>query len=101
MSKMINNFAGLNGFVWWVGEIETRIDPLGLGRCQVRIFGWHTKNKELIPTADLPWAQPIYPINNSKSFSAPMIGDWVVGFFIDGEAGQSPIMFGVMPGLKQ
>jgi hypothetical protein len=101
MSKMINNFAGLNGFVWWVGEIETRIDPLGLGRCQVRIFGWHTNNKKLIPTEDLPWAHPIYPINNSKSFSAPMIGDWVVGFFMDGEAGQSPVMFGVMPGLKQ
>ena len=83
MSKMINNFAGLNGFVWWVGEIETRIDPLGLGRCQVRIFGWHTKNEELIPTEDLPWALPIYPINNSKSFSAPMVGDWVVGFFMD------------------
>jgi len=101
MSKMVNNFAGLNGFVWWVGEIETRIDPLGLGRCQVRIFGWHTKNKELIPTEDLPWAHPLYPINNSKSFSAPMIGDWVVGFFMDGESGQFPIMFGVIPGLKQ
>lgn len=101
MSKMINNFAGLNGFVWWVGEVETRIDPLGLGRCQVRIFGWHTPNKELIPTDDLPWAHPVYPINNSKSFSAPMVGDWVVGFFMDGESGQFPIMFGVIPGLKQ
>jgi hypothetical protein len=101
MSKMINNFAGLNGFVWWVGEIETRIDPLGLGRCQVRIFGWHTQNKELIPSEDLPFAHPLYPINNSKSFSAPMVGDWVVGFFMDGESGQFPIMFGVMPGLKQ
>ena len=101
MSKMINNFAGLNGFVWWVGEVETRIDPLGLGRCQVRIFGWHTPNKELIPTDDLPWAHPVYPINNSKSFSAPMVGDWVVGFFMDGESGQFPVMFGVLPGLKQ
>lgn len=101
MSKMINNFAGLNGFVWWVGEVENRIDPLGLGRCQVRIFGWHTQNKELIPSEDLPFAHPLYPINNSKSFSSPMVGDWVVGFFMDGESGQFPIMFGVMPGLKQ
>jgi len=40
------------------------------------------------------------PINNSKSFSAPRVGDWVVGFFMDGESGQFPIMMGVLPGIK-
>ena len=29
--------AGRNGFVWWVGTVESRQDPLKLGRCQVRI----------------------------------------------------------------
>jgi hypothetical protein len=97
--KSVNNFAGLNGFVWWVGEIENRIDPLGLGRCQVRIFGWYDQGN--IATKDLPWATPMYPINNSKSFSAPAFGEWVVGFFMDSEGGQFPIMMGVLPGIKK
>jgi hypothetical protein len=98
MSKMVNNFAGLNGFVWWVGEIEDRADPLGLGRCKVRIFGWYGSQ---IETGDLPWAHPIYPLNSSKVFSSPMIGDWIVGFFMDSESGQFPIMMGVLPGMSQ
>jgi len=98
--KTVNNFAGLNGFVWWVGQIEDRADPLGIGRCRVRIFGWHTDNKSLIPTESLPWAHPIIPLNNSKSFQSPEINDWVVGFFMDGESGQFPLMFGVLPGIS-
>lgn len=94
-----NNFMGTAGFIWWVGVVESRVDPLGLGRCQVRIFGWHTTNTSLLPTTDLPWAQAMYPLNNSKSFSSPLIGDWIVGFFMDGESGQMPVMMGVMPGL--
>lgn len=99
------NFLGKEGFVWWIGVVENRMDPIGLGRCQVRIFGWHgdgsDKNKIDIPATDLPWAQPLYPINASKTFSAPQIGDWIVGFFLDGESGQSPVMMGVLPGFKQ
>lgn len=98
--KMINNFAGLNGFVWWVGVVENRLDdPLKLGRCQVRIFGWHTPDKTLLPTADLPWAHPIYALNSTKSFTTPREGDYVMGFFFDSESGQFPAMLGVIPGL--
>jgi hypothetical protein len=93
------NFAGKNGFIWWVGAVENRVDPLAIGRCQVRIFGWHSINKQLVPTEDLPWAHPMYPLNNSKSFAAPRVGDWIVGFFLDGENAQQPVMMGVMPGL--
>ena len=99
MSKVINNFAGLNGFVWWTGVIENRNDPLKLGRCQVRIFGWHTEDKNLIPTEHLPWALPIYPSNNSGDFSTPKEGEYVTGFFADSESGQFPIMMGVLPGI--
>jgi hypothetical protein len=95
-----NNFHGLKDFVWWVGAIEDRIDPLGLGRCKVRIFGYHTADTTQLPTADLPWSHPILPINNSKSFQSPTIGDWVVGFFMDGETGQFPVVLGVLPGLR-
>jgi len=98
--KMVNNFAGLNGFVWWVGVVENRMDPLQVGRCQVRIFGWHTDNKQLIPTDDLPWCMPLYPLNRSKDFSTPREGDYIIGFFFDGESGQFPVMMGVLPGIQ-
>jgi hypothetical protein len=99
MSKVTNNFAGLNGFIWWNGVIEDIKYPLELGRCRVRIFGWHTDNKELIPTEDLPWALPVLPSNNSDDFGTPREGAYVTGFFADGESGQFPMMLGVLPGI--
>lgn len=99
MSKVINNFAGLNGFVWWMGVIENRKDPLKLGRCQVRIFGWHTENINLIPSDDLPWATTILSANTSERTKPPKEGDFVVGFFVDSESGQAPIIMGVLPGI--
>jgi hypothetical protein len=96
----MNNFIGKDGFNWWVGVVENRMDPLQLGRCQIRIFGHHTENKQLLPTADLPWAQASLPTNSSQLFSAPKEGEYVTGFFADGEAAQTPIMTGVLPGLK-
>ena len=98
---MNTNFVGLNGFIWWVGVIENRVDPLRVGRCQVRIFGWHNENPTILPTKDLPWAQAMIPLNNSKHISPPASGEWVLGFFMDGDAGQIPIVFGVMPHIAQ
>lgn len=97
----MQNFIGKDNFTWFIGVVENRADPLGMGRCQLRIFGWHTDNTSELPTEHLPWAQPMYPINNAKAFSAPRLGDWIVGFFMDGQAGQAPIMMGVLPGLQQ
>lgn len=93
------NFAGLNGFVWWVGEIESIDDGAGLGRCKVRIFGWHTDNKALLKTEDLPWATPIIPLTTTYSTPNPRNGDWVLGFFMDGENAQQPYMLGMIPGI--
>lgn len=80
---MDKNFAGLNGFVWWVGVVEDRNDPLKLGRCRVRIFGWHTESINELPTKDLPWAQAMLPLNDANAYS-PKEADTVVGFFLDG-----------------
>jgi hypothetical protein len=93
------NFIGLEGFVWWMGVVESRQDPLLLGRVQVRIFGWHTDNKSLIPSEDLPWAQPLLPVNGGTSTGTPKEGDYVMGFFSDGESGQFPIIMGILPGI--
>jgi hypothetical protein len=92
-------FTGMNGFIWWTGVVENRNDPLNLCRCQVRIFGWHTENKKLIPTEQLPWAQALLPPNASSQSKTPLEGDWVVGFFYDGASGQFPVIMGVLPAI--
>lgn len=95
------NRMGHDNFVWWIGTVEDRKDPLELGRCRVRIFGSHTDNLELIPTEDLPWAVPVYSPNYSKAYSSPMEGEYVLGFYSDGETAQVPIMLGVFPAIPQ
>ena len=92
------DFAGKNGFIWWVGFVEDRKDPLKLGRCRVRCVGWHSDNKQQLPTKDLPWAMPSFPVNESNTYT-PKEGDMVMGFFVDGENAQEPVMLGVLPGI--
>ena len=95
----MNNFLGRDGFHWWVGVVESRMDPLHLGRVRVRIFGWHTENLQELPSDDLAWAIPMLPPNSRDYSNTPYENDWVVGFFMDGEAGQFPICMGVLPGI--
>ena len=92
------DFAGKNGFTWWIGVVESRQDPLKLGRCRVRCVGWHADDKMRLPTEDLPWAMPSFPVNNSNTYT-PKEGDMVFGFFVDGENAQEPVMLGVLPGI--
>ena len=94
-------FMGLDGFIWFVGVVESRNDPAQLGRVQVRCLGYHTADKNLIPTADLPWAHVMHPVTdpsmqglgNSPSFLVE--GSWVVGFFSDAREKQQPIIMGI------
>ena len=83
-------------FIWWTGVVENRMDPLNLGRLQVRIFGWHTENLDLIPSEDLPWA---VPLRNTRVDETPREGEYVMGFFFDGQSGQVPYYLGVFPGI--
>lgn len=90
-------FIGREGFVWFLGVVEDRNDPDQLGRVRVRCFGWHTDDKTLIPTDALPWAHPVHPTSVPASYT-PKEGDWVVGFFADGESAQNPFILGTIPG---
>jgi hypothetical protein len=92
------DFAGKNGFTWFVGVVEAINDPLKLGRCRVRCVGWHTDNKSLLPTDSLPWAQVMLPTNNTNPYP-PRQSDMVVGFFTDGPNAQDPIIIGTLPGI--
>lgn len=92
------NFLGLGEFVWWFGVVENRLDPLELGRCQVRCFGWHTEDINQIPIDKLPWAHPVVPYG-TKAVQPPAEGTMVFGFFADGKIGQFPIILGTVPGI--
>jgi len=90
------NYAGLDGFIWWMGVVESRNDPLEMGRCKVRVHGWHSPSLGDIPSDDLPWAVPVNSLNNS-SFATAKEGDFVFGFFADGRNAQVPLILGIVP----
>ena len=104
---MATTFMGKDGFVWWHGVVEDRFDPLMIGRCKVRILGWHTHDKRDMPTGSLPWAYPLMPLTSASqtevgfSPTGPVEGTWVLGFFRDGEAGQEPVMMGTLGGVPE
>ena len=101
---METDFMGKEGFIWAVGVVEDRFDKLFLGRCRVRWLGWHTKNKQDLPTSSLPWAFPMMPITSASqtgvgtSPTGPVEGTWVFGFFRDGKEANDPVMIGTLGG---
>jgi len=102
MANMYGNF------VWWQGVVEdNRLDPLYLGRCKVRILGYHTDNIDEIPTEDLPWATIMQPTTSAAMSgigttpTGPVNGTWVIGFFRDGEDAQEPVIMGTIGGIPE
>lgn len=88
------NSMGLDGFVWFFGIVEGRMDPLNLRRVRVRCFGWHDDSLSAIPTDQLPWAQVV------ASGDRPLReDDMVFGFFADGRNGQQPFIVGRIDGI--
>ena len=85
-------------FIWWTGVVEDRDDPKQLGRCRIRILGYHSESKTDIPTKDLPWAYPAMPIDTRPRATpvGPVEGTWVMGFFKDGKSAQQPVMTHVL-----
>jgi|TARA_B100000085_G_scaffold4802_2_gene4354 enamine deaminase RidA (YjgF/YER057c/UK114 family) len=105
-------------FLWWVGQIaddstwrdnilsgkfENKNSIPGWGRrYKVRIIGLHDKEEETIPSDQLPWAQVMYPITagggqtNSKQTPNLRQGNFVFGFFLDGQDQQVPVIMGVL-----
>ena len=108
--------VGRDGFFWWMGQVVHKknwIDnqpklpeeitkiPGFKRRVKVRIFGYHTADLEALPDEQLPWAYCLMPVtaggasggmSNSVNFSG---GEFVFGFFLDGEDSQQPIVLGV------
>jgi len=105
-------------FLWWVGQIaddSTWRDNVlpnkfknpkeipGWGRrYKVRIIGLHDQEEETVPSDQLPWAQVMYPITagggQTNAAATPQLrqGNFVFGFFLDGQDQQVPVIMGVL-----
>ena len=109
-SILKSNFIGRDGFRWWIGQVaseEAQGDQLNqIGstwgcRIKVRIMGYHPQNTVELKDEDLPWAQILLSpqcgsgkANRARSIRvAP--GDTVLGFFLDGDDAQLPVILGI------
>ena len=101
---------------WWIGQVTdpdkgewgdayekakaiNGEDVYGF-RCRVRIVGYHGNDTDL-PDKDLPLAHILLPSNTTTVGGCGRTvqyqgGEVVVGFFLDGEDGQQPIIFGTL-----
>ena len=105
-SLLRTNFLGRDGFIWWIGQIPPveswigQANGAGWGnRYKVRIMGYHPYSTNELPDEDLPWAGVILPPGNTGSAGVSKSvkfqpGDTVIGFFLDGENAQIPMIFG-------
>lgn len=100
------NFIGEDGFHWFIGQVTA--DPnwrefstkYGY-RAKVRILGRHPASNE-VPDSELPWAHFLVPPNlgSGKNFGGTSFalqgGETVLGFFLDGDDMQQPIIMGAL-----
>ena len=104
------NFLGKDGFRWWIGQIAPedaqgdQINQIGNAwgcRMKVRIYGYHPPNETELKNEDLPWAQVLLSTqggsgkaNRARSLRISP-GDVVMGFFLDGDEAQLPVILGI------
>ena len=110
------NFLGKDGFRWWIGQVApedaqgNQINQIGKAwgaRVKVRIYGYHPADEEELPNKDLPWAQVLLSsqggsgkAGRSKSLRVSP-GDTVLGFFLDGDDAQLPVVLGLFASTGQ
>ena len=93
--------------IFFQGVVESRNDPLFLGRVKVRIFGLHTDNFELLTLDELPWAAILIPASDSApggqgiSSSGIPPGTHIFGMFLDGINRQMPLVLGSIKGIPR
>ena len=104
------NFLGKYGFRWWIGQIAPedaqgdQLNQIGNAwgcRLKVRIYGYHPPNETELANDDLPWAQVLLSpqggsgkANRARSLRISP-GDIVMGFFLDGDDAQLPVIMGI------
>lgn len=105
-------------FNWWIGQIADdstwrdnilpgkftdRNSVVGWGyRYKVRIIGLHDQDEESLRSEELAWAQVMYPVTagggQASASQTPNLrqGNFVFGFFLDGQDQQVPVIMGVL-----
>jgi len=104
-SLLQSHFIGRDGFRWWIGQIPPissmgkQVEGGGWGnRFKVRIIGYHPYSEADLPNEDLPWAQCLIPTTagtgaaNVSTGVQLQPGDVVLGFFLDGDNAQIPVI---------
>ncbi len=104
-SLLQSHFIGRDGFRWWIGQIPPlsamgqQVEGGGWGnRFKVRILGYHPYSEADLPNEDLPWAQCLIPTTagsgaaNVATGVQLQQGDVVLGFFLDGDNAQIPVI---------
>ena len=107
-SLMQSNFLGRDGFKWWVGQVApeeaqgSQINGDGWGnRVKVRIMGYHPDDEVELKNEDLPWAHILKSPEAGSGRAGRgkptqvLPGDNVLGFFLDGDTAQQPVILGV------
>ena len=104
-------FLGKDGFQWFIAQVapdkvwrdENNQNFDNRFRAKIRILGYHPGESEDeggISDENLPWAHflvsPQFGAgnNNTGTSFALQGGEMVVGFFLDGEEAQQPVVFG-------
>lgn len=102
---MTTKDLGNAGFVWFIGRVEDRNDPMNLGRVRIRIYNLHTEDVNEITTEDLPWSMLLMPPTSSSQNNIGVsptgieVGSHVIGFFMDGMEHQMPVVMGTFHGM--
>lgn len=107
-----SNYIGKDGFTWWIGQVahtsvwaeksEISVEGTWGARCKVRIIGYHSFDGNILPDEDLPWAQILLDpsFGSSQGGIGGTIhlrgGETCFGFFLDGDDGQQPVIFGLL-----
>ena len=118
-----SNYIGRDGFKWWIGQVADPVtsgwgdakdanDKTGSAegeskkytrRCKVRILGYHTISDAdgyVLKDSDLPWAHilvgpgegtGIFGTGSTHQYKG---GENVLGFFLDGDDAQQPVIMG-------
>ena len=114
-SLLKTNFIGRDGFRWWIGQVPPNetdfVDQSNGGgwgnRVKVRILGYHPYSEIDLPNKDLPWAIVMLGATDgsgagNKGVSMKIApGDTVLGFFLDGDNAQQPVVMGVLGRTSQ
>ena len=113
------HFVGKDGFNWWIGQVAppkpwhkvnayTTRKGFKHNRVKVRIIGYHPFDPQGIelPDEDLPWADVMIPTHSgsgAQSLGESMIlagGETCIGFFLDGDDAQQPVIMGLLPKFR-